>query len=150
MNWKKLLEDGSLQKKKISFKEVDEVLAKAHESIKAAEVLIEKDLKDSAFKQAYDSMLLAGRALIFSLGLKPRTIGSHTITINFCELYLGTNLKILVEKFKKIRQKRNYLIYGAGLTLSSTEAKNAIKSAKQLLKIIKEKIDKIRKQKKLI
>jgi len=48
------LEDGSLQKKKISFREVDKVLAKAQESIKAAEVLIEKDLKDPAFKQAYD------------------------------------------------------------------------------------------------
>jgi len=95
-------------------------------------------------------MLLAGRALMFSLGLKPRTIGSHAITINFCELYLGTNLKILVEKFKKMRRKRNYLIYGAGLTLSPTETRNAIKSAKQFLKVIEEKIDKIRKQKKLI
>lgn len=150
MNWKKLLEDGSLQKKKISFKEVDKVLAKAQESIQAAEVLIKKDLKDPAFKQAYDSMLLAGRALMFSLGLRPRTIGAHTITINFCELYLGTNLKVLVEKFKKMRRKRNYLIYGVGLTLSPTETRNAIKSAKQFLKVIEEKIDKIRKQKKLI
>ena len=37
MNWKKLLEDDSLQKKKVSFQEVDNVLNKAFESLKAAE-----------------------------------------------------------------------------------------------------------------
>jgi len=152
MNWKKLLEDGSLQKKKISFREVDKILEKAYESLKAAEVLIEKDLEESAFKQAYESMLLAGRALIFSLGYKPRTIGTHTITIKFCESYLGlgASLKVLVKKFEKMKRKRNYLIYGIGLTISSTEAENAIKNAKQFLKIIEEKINQIRKQKKLI
>ncbi|MFQ6049774.1 MAG: HEPN domain-containing protein [Candidatus Paceibacterales bacterium] len=150
MSWKKLLKDGSLQKKKVSFREVDNILAKAHESLKAAEVLIIKDLKESAFKEAYDSMLLAGRALIFSLGYRPRAVGSHVITIRFCELFLGADFKILIGKFKKMKQKRNYLIYGTGLTISHTEAQNAIRNAKQFLKLIKKKIDKVRKQKELI
>jgi len=150
MKWKKLLEEGYLQKKKISFREVDKILDKAFESLKAAKILIEKDLRESSFKQAYDSMLLAGRALIFSLGYKPRTIGSHTITIKFCQLYLGANFKILIKKFHKMKQKRNYLIYGVGLTISYTEAKNAIQNAKQFLEVIEKKINQIRKQKKLI
>lgn len=150
MNWKKLLEDDSLQKKKVSFQEVDNVLNKAFESLKAAEILIDKNLEEPGFKQAYDSMLLAGRALIFSLGYKPRSVGSHIITIKFCELFLGIDFKILIEKFKKMKQKRNYLIYGAGLAISHTETQNAIKNAKQFLKSIEKEINKIRKQEKLI
>lgn len=150
MSWRELLKDNSLQKKKISFREVDRVLTKAHQSLKAGDVLIKKELPEPAFKQVYESMLLAARALIFSLGYKPRTIGSHVITIRFCELYLGTDFKFLVEKFKRMKRKRNYLIYGAGLTISPTEAKQALKNAKQFLKVIEEKINKIRKQKKLI
>jgi uncharacterized protein (UPF0332 family) len=150
MTWKELLKDNSLQEKKVSFREVDKVLTKAHQSLKAADVLIKKELQEPAFKQVYETMLLAGRALIFSLGYRPRTVGSHVITIRFCELYLGADFKILVEKFKRMRRKRNYLIYGAGLAISSTEAKQAFKNAKQFLKIIEEEIAKIKKQKKLV
>jgi len=150
MSWKELLKDNSLQKKKISFREVDKILDKAQESLKAAEILIKKDLPESSFKQAYDSMLLAGRALIFFLGYRPRVVGSHAITVKFCQLYLGVNFKVLTEKFKKMKQKRNYLIYEAGLTISPTESQNAIRNAKQFLKTIEEKIREQRKQKKLI
>jgi uncharacterized protein (UPF0332 family) len=150
MTWKKLLEDNSLQEKKVSFREVESVLNKAHKSLQAAEILVKKDIDESAFKEVYDAMILASRALIFSLGYKPRSIGSHTITIKFCELYLGKKFKTLVERFKKMKQKRNYLIYGTGLTISETEAKNAIITAKEFIKEIKEIIQKNNPQKKLI
>ena len=148
MTWKKLLEDDSLQEKKVSFREVESVMNNAYKSIRAAEILIQEDIDESAFKEAYDAMILAGRALIFSLGYKPRTIGSHTITIRFCELYLGKEFKALVERFKKMKQKRNYLIYGTGLVISGTEAKNAITTAKEFIKEIKESIQKNNPQKK--
>lgn len=144
------MEDNSLQEKKVSFREVESVLNKAHKSIRAAEILIDKDIDESAFKEAYDAMILAGRALIFFLGYKPRTVGSHTITIRFCELYLGKEFKTLVERFKRMKQKRNYLIYGTGLVISETEAKNAITTTKEFIKKIKEIIQKNNPQKKLI
>jgi uncharacterized protein (UPF0332 family) len=150
MIWKKLLQDNSLQKKRVSFKEVDKVISKARRSLKAAEILAEKNIDEPAFKEAYDAMLLVGRALIFSLGLKPRTIGAHTITIKFCELYLGNKFRILVEKFRRMKQKRNYLIYGIGLMISKTETQNAIKNAKEFVKIIEKEILKQKKQKKLL
>lgn len=150
MTWKKLLENNSLQKKGISFEEVNKVLAKADKSLRAAEFLLEKDLDESVFKEAYDAMILASRALMFSLGVKPRTVGAHLITINFCELYLGASFKILIEKFKKMRQKRNYIIYGAGLVISKTEAENALKTAREFIEKIKDDIQKKNPQKKLI
>ena len=150
MNWQKLLENGELQLKMMSQKEVDGVLAKAHKLLKAASILIKEDIDESAFKEAYDAMTLASRALIFSLGYKPRTIGSHTITIKFCELYFGPEMKTLIAKFKRMKEKRNYLIYGAGIMISKTEALNAISGAKDFLSMIEAEIFKKRKQKKLI
>jgi uncharacterized protein (UPF0332 family) len=150
MSWKKLLKNNYLQKKSISFIEVNKVLAKADKAIKAAGFLLKKDVDESVFKEAYDAMLLASRALMFSLGVKPRTIGAHRITINFCELYLGAEFKTLVEKFKKMRQKRNYLIYGAGLIISKTEAENALKTAREFIEKIRELIQAANPQKKLL
>ena len=68
----------------------------------------------------------------------------------FCELYLGKEFDNLINKFKKMKQKRNYLIYGTGLVISETEAKNAIITAKEFIKEIKEIIQKNNPQKKLI
>jgi uncharacterized protein (UPF0332 family) len=150
MIWKKLLEDGSLQTKKISFREVDLVLEKSSKALKAAEILFEKDIYDSVLREAYNAMLIAGRALIFSLGYKPKTVGSHAIVIKFCELYLGKDFNILIKKYERMKEKRNYLIYGAGLIISSTEARQAIENAKTFLKVIEGKILEIKKQKKLI
>lgn len=150
MTWKNLLEDGSLQPKKISLKEVEMVLAKAQRSLGAARVLIEKDFYDSAFEEAYKAMLLSGRALMFSLGYKPRTVGSHSITIKFCELYLEIDFKTLTRKFDKMRKKRNYLIYGADMVVSQTETENAIKTAEEFMRRIKAFIQKKNPQKKLI
>lgn len=151
MSWKKLLEDGSLQEKKISFEEVSLVFKKASKCLKTAEFLFSNNIDDEAsFKDAYDAMLMGGRALIFALGYKPRTTGSHAIVINFCELFLGLDFKPLVSKLKKTKEKRNYLIYGAGLEISHTEAKNIIDSAKEFLKVIEEEIMKIKNQKRLI
>ncbi len=150
MNWKKLLENNSLQKKKVSFREVEKVLEKAYKCLKAANLLLEAGVEESVFKETYDAMILAGRALMFSLGLKPRTVGSHTTTIDFCELYLGKDFGILVAKFKKMKQKRNYLIYGIGLIISKTEAENSLKTAEEFVEKISEFIRKKNPQKKLI
>ena len=144
------MENGELQLKMMSQKEVDGVLAKAHKLLKAASILIKEDVDESTFKEAYDAMILVSRALIFSLGYKPRTIGSHAITINFCELYFGPKIKAVINRFKRMREKRNYLIYGAGIMISKTEALNAISSAKDFQSMIEAEIFKKRKQKKLI
>ena len=150
MPWKRLLEENKLQKKRVSYREVQKVLDKAHKCIKAAKLLLEKDVDESVFKEAYDSMILASRALMFSLGLKPRTVGSHTITIDFCSEYLGSDFKLSIQKFKRMKRKRNYLIYGIGLAISKTEAENALKAAGEFVDRVTKLIQKNNPQQKLI
>ena len=54
MNWKRLLENNSLQKKKVSFREVEKVLEKAYKCLKAANLLLEAGVEESVFKETYE------------------------------------------------------------------------------------------------
>ncbi|HHD92401.1 MAG TPA: HEPN domain-containing protein [Candidatus Portnoybacteria bacterium] len=149
MIYQDFIKKGLLKKEKINFDQINQVFKRAHRHLKSAKILLKNDDQEGCFQFAYQAMLLAGRALLFSYNLRPRAIGSHKIVIDFVERAIGKNYKILVRKFDKMRKKRHYLIYGIGLVTSKTEAKNAIKSAEDFLKIIENNIQKRNPQKKL-
>ncbi len=137
MNYKEFIEKGLVQEDNIGFGQVSKLLERSFRNIKSAKTLVKDDDKEGAFRFAYDAMLLAGRALVFSYNLRPRSIGSHKIVVDFTEEVMGKDYKILIQKFDRMRRKRNYLIYGVGLAVSSTEAENAIDTAEEFLKTIK-------------
>jgi len=112
MSLKQLLNDGSIQKKSISFQEVDRMFLKSENTLKSSKILLKENEEDS-FELAYKAMLIAGRSLMFSLGYRPKVIRSHKTTVEFCEIILGKEYKDLVNRFDKARKKRNDLIYSA-------------------------------------
>lgn len=112
--------------------------------------MVKNSDSEGSFQLAYEAMLLSGRALVFSHGLRPRAAGSHKIVVGFCELALADSYKALTYKFDKMRKQRNYLIYGLNLSLSDTEAENAIKTAGQFIEKIKEAIEQKDNRQKLI
>jgi len=126
------------------------VLDKARKGLKASKVLFSEELYDAVLTESYDTMLRSARALIFSLGYKPRTVGSHTIVIKFCELFFEKDFQFLVARYRRMKGKRNYLIYGAGLSISAIEAKRAVQTAGEFLGVVEQKITKIKKQSKLL
>jgi len=133
MNYQKLVDKGLLIKEKIGFDQITKVLKRTNQSLKSARTLLRSDDEEGSFQFAYDAMLLAGRALVFSYGFRPRTIGSHKIVVDFSQEILGKKFEAITQKFNKMRKKRNYLIYGIGLTVSETETRNAIKTAKEFV-----------------
>lgn len=139
MAWKKLLNENKIQEKSVSETEVKTVFAKAQKTLRSAEHLLNED-EESAYQLAYEAMLIAGRALMFSCGVKPRSVGAHKITVEFCEAFLGESYCLFIEKLDRARKKRHYLMYGTGQIISSTEAKSLIKPARAFLDIIKEKV----------
>jgi len=139
MTWKKLLDENKIQEKSVSESEVKVVFAKARKTLRSAEHLLDED-EESAYQLAYEAMLIAGRALMFSRGVKPRSVGAHKITVEFCEAFLGENYRLFIEKLDRARKKRHYLMYGVGQIISSTEVKSLIETAKAFLEIIKEKV----------
>jgi len=150
MNYQEFVKKGLLRKEKIGFEQINKVLERAYQDLKSAKTLIKAGHEEGGFQFAYQAMLLAGRALVFSYSLRPRAFGSHKIVVDFTEKVLGEKYKILTRKFDKMRRKRNYLVYGIGLTVSKTEAENAIKTAEEFIEKIKKFIQKKNPQKKLI
>ncbi|MFH0955799.1 MAG: HEPN domain-containing protein [Candidatus Falkowbacteria bacterium] len=118
------------------------MLRKAQNSLVSAKILLAESQEENAYELAYEAMLSAGRALVFSCGLRPRTQGSHKIVIEFAALVLENNFDILIKKFDRMRKTRHYLIYGAGFSISVIEAENAVKNAGEFIEkvsaIIKE------------
>lgn len=133
MTYQKIVDKGLLRKEKIGFDQIIKVIKRAHRTLKSAKILIKNGDEEGSFQFAYEAMLLAGRALVFSYGFRPRTIGSHKIVVDFSQEILGKKFEVLTQKFNKMRKKRNYLIYGVGLTVSETETRNAIKTAEEFV-----------------
>lgn len=141
MNYKDLIDQNLLKEETINFPQVHKVLAKAANDLKSSQILFANEQFENAYELAYESMLFAGRALVFSFGLRPRAQGAHKITIEFVQRVLGDKNDLLIKKLDKARKKRHYLIYGSGLEVSEIEVRNAIENARQLIKIITEFIE---------
>lgn len=141
-NYQHLIDKELLKEEKISFADARKVLSKAWNSFKSAKILLENKQYENSFELSYEAMLSAGRALSFSFGLRPRTQGSHKIISDFVEAVLGASHLAAIMKFDKMRKTRHYLIYGAGLEISKTEAQNAAQNAEEFIgkieKILKE------------
>lgn len=147
--YQNLIEKGLLKEEKINFGFVRKILAKSRKDLMSSEILLANKQEENSFELAYESMLSAGRALAFSFGLRPRAQGSHRIIIEFSREVFGEPMKNLMSRFDRMRKKRHYLIYGAGLAISKVEAKNAINSAKEFVSKVEHVIKKRNPQKEL-
>ncbi len=147
--FQELINAGLLKKEVVDFSLIYKIISKSHRSLKSSEILLKDGDTESSYELAYEAMLLAGRALVFSFGFRPRAVGSHKTVVDFVKIALGKDDYVLVLKFNKMRKNRHYLIYGAGLAISEIEARNAIVSAKKLLAEIENIIKKKNPQKNL-
>lgn len=150
MNYQDLIDKGLLKEEKVDFEQINKLLGKAYGKIRASKILLENDDEEDAYTLAYEAMLLGGRALVFSYGFRPRTVGSHKTVVEFAGRIIGDRYDVLVKKFDKMRKKRHYLIYGSSSDVSQTEVQNALKSANEFLEKIKQEIESKNPQQKLL
>ena len=87
-------------------------------------------------------MLRAGRALLFLNGYLPADGGQHRTVVELTHQLLGEDYASLVERFERMRRKRNIFFYESGPFGTLTEAENAFKAASQLVRVIQEMIQK--------
>ena len=131
---KEFIDKGLIKKDdSIDSFQVLSVIKKSRRSIKSAKLLVEDD-QENSYQLAYEAMLQAGRALVFSFGFRPRAAGSHKIVVDFSKKVLGKEIATTVFKFNKMRKTRHYLVYGTGLYISEVDSRNAILFATKFLK----------------
>jgi len=139
MDLSDLLNKEKIRKIEASDAEVKDCLKASERDLRIAREMLGKNL-DWAFNIAYNSMIVAGRALMFREGYTPSGEDHHRTVIEYVDVKFGKNNPALIEYFKKMRPKRHESVYFSAETISEYEAKHAIESAGKLLVLIKEKI----------
>jgi uncharacterized protein (UPF0332 family) len=93
----------------------------AHRDIKTAKIVLQTDC-NWAYTIAYNAVLQAGRALMFSKGYRPDGANQHISVVKFAELYLDKHDAVI---FDRIRRKRNSSVYDSSGTIPENEAEFA-------------------------
>ena len=132
---------GLIKKQEKNLKAVENLISRSYKEVKAAEANIKID-EGIAFTVAYTAMLHAGRALMLFKGYRPDDGYQHKTVVDFASIALGENYKKLVQRFDKMRRKRNIFTYEVSISISETEVTNALKSAADFIKAVRNIIEK--------
>lgn len=136
------IEKKLIKPEKIGIDQIEKVIKAADKNLSVAEKMLSID-EGHAYETAYTAMLHAARAFIFIKGYRPTTSFQHKTVVSFTANFLGDNYKILIEKFDYMRKNRNKFIYEPWkFNVSMTDARSALKSAREFVEIIKEAIKK--------
>ena len=113
-------------------KKIEDARTLALRDVTTARSLLDSN-KDWAYNIAYNAVLQAGRALMFSKGYRPDGANQHISVVKFAELFLDEHDSII---FDRMRRKRNSSVYDAAGSITEGEAVFAVKQAEQLVKKI--------------
>jgi uncharacterized protein (UPF0332 family) len=135
------LKNGMLKKQKTDFNAVEKLILRALKDLDVAKANLNID-EGIAFTVAYLGMLRAGRALMLLKGFRPDDGAQHKTVVEFSAYFVPEQFKDIIDYFDKMRQKRNIFTYEIDISISSTEANNAINTARHFVELIKDIIKK--------
>jgi len=115
-------------------KKVRDAIALAHRDLRTSRTILSTD-HDWAYAIAYNAVLQAGRALMFSKGYRPDGANQHISVVKFAELFLDSQDAII---FDRMRRKRHSSVYDMAGSISETEAVSAVSHAEVLIRRIED------------
>lgn len=133
LNSDELERDGLIRRLPVDKNKVRGSFNLAQRDLKTSRNLLEKDA-DWAFSIAYNAILQAARALMFSRGFRPHGKAQHISVIRFVEIAMGKEATDMIVAFDRMRRKRHRAVYDTVGTVSSVEARNAIRRAGDFIK----------------
>ena len=114
--------EGLIKRIPASKKRVKDTFALAIRDLKIARKIVDEDY-DWTFSIAYNSMLQAARALVFSKGYRPSGDTQHISVVKFAEVVLREPFRDHIILFDRMRRKRHTVVYDTVGTISKSEAK---------------------------
>ena len=132
MGLNELERKGYVKRLPIDMKKIEDSLNLAKRDVNVARSVLEEN-SDWAFSIAYNAMLQAVRALMFSKGYRPTGSNQHISVVRFAELFLRKEDVIILDR---MRRKRHTTIYDTAGTISETEAENIVRRAEKLVQEI--------------
>jgi len=137
-----LQKEGVIKKCPIDYRNIIKLIKRAYVDLKTAKRNLHDD-HECAYNYAYNAMLRSGLALMFSEGFRPEIKDKHLTIVRFTSSVLGDEFESLINNYDSMRKKRHRFIYEPDIPCSMKEAKDAIKTAEELVgkvsKLIREK-----------
>jgi len=121
--------EGLIKRLPYDRKKVNDAIALAHRDLMTSRTILNTD-RDWAYTIAYNAILQAGRALMFSKGYRPDGANQHISVVKFAELFLDKQDAII---FDRMRRKRHSSVYDMAGSISETEAESAVSHAEVLI-----------------
>lgn len=138
MSLEELLGDRIIQRVTPNSSLARKSLKLAERDLKSAKTMLDRGNYDWCLAIAYNSMLQAGRALMFLKGFRPYSQYKHKAVIQFVHEAFGVDIgDRLVYVFDKIRKKRHRVVYEEPEIVSKNEARQAIKWAEEFVSKVK-------------
>jgi uncharacterized protein (UPF0332 family) len=120
---------GLIKKLPIDTKKVEDAVLHARHEIETAKVVFLTD-NDWAYTIAYNAVLQAGRALMFSKGYRPDGNSQHISVVKFAGLFPDNSDAVI---FDRMRRKRNSSVYESSGTVTKNEVEFAVSHSKDLV-----------------
>jgi uncharacterized protein (UPF0332 family) len=124
--------EGLIKRLPVDAKKVSDARGHARRDLETARAILKTD-HDWAYTIAYNAVLQAGRALMFSKGYRPDGANQHISVVKFSELFLESQDAVI---FDRMRRKRHSSVYDMAGSISGTEAESAIRHAEALIRKI--------------
>jgi uncharacterized protein (UPF0332 family) len=126
-----------LKPQSVDWPQIGRFLASADRKLASARKILEFD-EEACLQQAYESMLKASLAFMFSHGFRVRSQpGHHIAIIDFVRERLDKKHAPLLTVFDQLRRKRNLALYDDTGFISHHDAEEAIASAHRYLEILR-------------
>lgn len=135
------IDKGLLKRQKSTYQAVKKLILRAHKDLRTSKANLDID-EGIAYTIAYLAMLHAGRALMLLKGFRPSDGYQHKTVVEFVAYLIGKGFRTIVERFDKMRKKRNVFTYEIDISISKTEANNALHTAERFVDLIKDVIRK--------
>jgi uncharacterized protein (UPF0332 family) len=132
---------GLLKKQNSSITAVEKILSRSAKDLRTAKANLKID-EAIAYTVAYLAMLRAARAFMLIKGFRPSDGYQHKTVVEFTREALGKEFSVIIERFDKMRRKRNIFTYEIDVTISHTEAVNALHTAEDFVRLIADEIRK--------
>lgn len=130
---------GLLKKCEPDFRQVALQISRAIRDMHTLHLVIEED-PEWAATIAYQSMLRAGRAKLFSYGYLPADGQQHKTVVELTSKILGRKYEEVTRQFDRFRKKRNVFFYESRESGNKSEALKAAETALMLINAVKENV----------
>ena len=131
-----LLRRGEIRRLPPDPRQVADALGIAKRDAAVARAMLQGN-DDWAYTIAYNAMLQAVRAIMFSQGFRPAGRNTHMTVVRFAELALPAEDAILLDR---MRRKRHASVYDTAGIVSRAEAEAAVARAEEFVARIEAKL----------